>query len=166
MGKRLVTVGSISREDAAERLPFLASSYPGRRTALRDITHADPDLVFWISPDGRFIDARDGHLRNPPKGHEHILRDQPDYGGFLRGRIAWYGEQQFVVVYVRPDALVAGPAVHQLVAGLGGFPVPVDADALVISDNGDLYGTVDDVISRSDDDHDPSPEAAAAWGTP
>ncbi|MEN0064278.1 MAG: hypothetical protein AAGA48_19165 [Myxococcota bacterium] len=149
MGKRLVTVGSVSRDAASERLPFLAKRYSGRRNAIREVTHTAPDLVFWISPEGRFIDARDGHLRNPPKGFEHILKDEPDYGGFLRGRVARYGDQQFVVMYVRPDSLVEGPAVGQFLDGLAEFPTPVNPDALIISDNGDLYGTVDDLRSRA-----------------
>lgn len=165
MGKRLVTIGSVDRDLAAERLPFLAAKYSGRRGAIREITHTQPDLVFWISPEGRFIDARDAHLKNPPKGFEHILHEEPHYGGFLRGRVAWYGDQQFVVVYVLPNALVEGPAVRQFVDGLRGFPIPVDAEALVISDNGDLYGTVDDVIERVSDGDGPAPVAHAAFGT-
>lgn len=149
LGRRRVTVGSLSREEAADRLPFLAASTSGRRTAIREVTHRDPELVFWVSPEGRFIDARDGHLRHPPKGFEHILQDEPDYGGFLRGRVATYGQQQFVVVYVRSEALVDGPAITQLLRGLAHFPVPVAPDALVISDNGDLYGTLDDVRGRA-----------------
>ena len=149
MGKRLVTVGSVDREVASEHLPFLATKYSGRRNAIREVTHTQPDLVFWISPEGRFIDAREAHLKNPPKGFEHILHDEPAYGGFLRGRVAWYGEQQFVVVYVAANALVAGTAVDQFVTGLRGFPTPVDTEAYVISDNGDLYGTVEDLVARS-----------------
>ncbi len=148
MGRRRVTVGSIDRAAAAERLPFLAAKYKGRRNAIREVTHTQPDLAFWISPEGRFIDAREAHLKNPPKGFEHILHDEPHYGGFLRGRVAWYGDQQFVAVYVVSDALVEGPALRQFVDVLRGFPTPVSASALVISDNGDLYGTVDDVIER------------------
>jgi hypothetical protein len=30
-------------------------------------------------------------------------------------------------------------------------PVPIDDDALVISDNGDIYGTPADVIRRAED---------------
>lgn len=150
MGKRLVTTGSVSREDAARELPFLSKRYPGRRNAIRDITHADPALVFWISPEGQFIDARDGHLRNPPRGFEHILRDEPHYGGFLRGRVAWFDEQQFVAVYVPSDALVGGPALTQFLRGVARFPIPLSPEALVISDNGDLYGTVADLNDRRD----------------
>jgi hypothetical protein len=145
----LQTVGSISREDAARRFPFLAVRYPGRRAAIREFTHRDPDFVFWVAPDGRLHDARGSHLRHPPKGHAHILRDEPDYGGFLRGRIASLGDDQLVVVYCRPEALAEpGKQVEQLLRGLARVPVPLRPDALVISDNGDLYGTVADLRER------------------
>ena len=82
----MVTVGSVTREAAAERFPFLAHKYPGRRAAIKAFTHRDPDFVFWIHPDGSLHNARDSHLRNTPRGYEWILDDEPDYGGFLRGR--------------------------------------------------------------------------------
>ena len=111
MGKRLHTTGSISRDDAAVNPPFLSDRYSGRRTEIRRITHTDPELVFWISPEGNFIDARGAHLKNPPPGFDHILHDEPDYGGFLRGRVADYADQQFIAVYTRQGALVEGPAI-------------------------------------------------------
>jgi hypothetical protein len=110
---------------------------------MREFTHRDPDLVFWIAPDGRLHDARRSHRENPPKGFEHIVDDEPDYGGFLRGRVARAEDHQLVVVYCRPGALTdPGPAVEQLLKGLDAAPVPIDEDALVVSDNADIYGTV------------------------
>jgi hypothetical protein len=63
----VITVGSVSREEAAERFAFLSPKARGRRTALREFTHRDPELVFWIAPDGRLLDAKRSHLQNPPK---------------------------------------------------------------------------------------------------
>jgi DNA repair photolyase len=83
----VITVGSVSRDRAAESFEFLAPRFRGRRNAIKELTHAQPDFVFWIYPDGRLHDARDAHARNVPRGYEHILDDEPDYGGFLRGRI-------------------------------------------------------------------------------
>lgn len=69
---------------------------------------------------------------------------------FLRGSVATDGPHQLVVVYCREEALIAaGEKLTQLLAGLDQLPVPLCGDALVISDNGDLYGTVDDLIARS-----------------
>jgi hypothetical protein len=151
-----LTVGSVSREDAARVFPFLSPRFRGRRAAIKELTHRDPDFVFWIFPDGRLHDARDAHRRNVPRGHEHIVDDEPDYGGFLRGRVAADGEHQIVVVYCRPEALAgAGPAVAQLLSGLRALPVPLADDALVISDNGDLYGTVADLEARAAEDAGP-----------
>jgi hypothetical protein len=84
----MITEGSISREEAASRFPFLSANYRGRRKEMRDFTHRDPDFVFWIYPDGRLHDARNAHRHHVPKGYEYILEDEPDYGGFLRGRVA------------------------------------------------------------------------------
>lgn len=149
----MITLGSVSREEAAERFPFLAERFPGRRRAIKEFTHRDPDFVFWIYPDGRLHDARDAHARNVPRGFEHILRDEPDYGGFLRGRIAsmgGMGEDQLVVVYCRAEALAApGKSLDQFLRGVAQAPVPLGPDALVISDNGDLYGTLADLRSRA-----------------
>lgn len=135
----MITVGSVTRERAAERFPFLAARYPGRRAAIKEFTHRDPDFVFWIFPDGRLFDARDSHLRNIPRGHEHIVRDEPDYGGFLRGRAATLGEDQLIVVYCRSEALAApGEKRTQFLRGIERIPVLLREDALVISDNGDI----------------------------
>jgi hypothetical protein len=146
----MITMGSITREEAASRFPFLAARARGRRTALKEFTHRDPDFVFWIYPDGTLFDARDAHRKNVPPGFEHILDDEPDYGGFLRGRVATDGAHQLVVVYCREEALVsAGEKLTQLLAGLEQLPVPLSGDALVVSDNADLYGTLDDLIARA-----------------
>ncbi len=146
----MITIGSVSRENAAVRFPFLAASVAGRRKAIKDFTHRDPDYVFWIYPDGRLHDAGRSHRDHVPRGHEAILDDEPDYGGFLRGRMASMGEDQLIVVYCREEALaVAGEKLDQFLAGLSKLPVPVRDDALVISDNGDLYGTVADMHRRA-----------------
>lgn len=145
----MITVGSVSREEAAARFSFLSPRARGRRTAVREFTHRDPELVFWITPEGGLLDAKRSHLANPPRGFEQILDDEPDYGGFLRGRVARSDPYQLVVIYCRAEALAGdGPAVAQLLAGLDEAPIPVDEDALVISDNADLYGTVADLRSR------------------
>lgn len=111
----MITVGSVSREVAARRFPFLAEHFPGRRNAIRELTHGDPEFVFRIFPDGRLHDARRSHRDNVPKGYEFILGDEPEYGGFLRGRVVRLGECQLIVVYCRPEALAeAGEKVEQL----------------------------------------------------
>ena len=146
----MITVGSVPREEAAGRFSFLSPRARGRRTALREFTHRDPELVFWIDPTGQLLDAKRSHLQNPPKGLAHILDDEPDYGGFLRGRIARSDEHQLVVVYCRSEALEGGgPAVTQLLAGLDAAPIPVDEEALVVSDNTDIYGTIGDLRARA-----------------
>jgi hypothetical protein len=145
----MITVGSVSREEATNRFPFLASQYSGRRNAIRDLTHRDPEFVFWIYPDGRLHDARRSHRDNVPKGYQHILDDEPDYRGFLRGRVVRLSGHQLIVVYCRSEALAQpGAPVEQFIRGLEQIPIPVDDEALVISDNADIYGTVGDIWQR------------------
>lgn len=146
----MITVGSVSRDEIAAEFPFLGSEYRGRRRAIKELTHLQPDFVFWIFPDGRLHDARDSHARNVPRGFEHIVHDEPDYDGFLRGRVVSSRGMQLVVVYCRPEALAeAGPKVVQLLGGLAQIPIPLRDDAIVISDNADIYGTIDDLKARS-----------------
>jgi len=145
----MITVGSIAREAATEKFPFLAASYSGRRNAIRDLTHRDPEFVFWIFPDGRLHDAKQSHRDNVPNGHEHILSDEPDYCGFLRGRVVRLLGHQLIVVYCREEALSQpGASLQQFINGLEQMPLPIDDEALVISDNADIYGTVADVLQR------------------
>jgi hypothetical protein len=146
----MITVGSVGRDDATERFAFLGARYRGRRGAIKEFTHTAPEFVFWIFPDGTLFDAKDAHRRNVPRGYAFILDDEPDYGGFLRGRLARsVDDHQLVVVYCREDALaVAGPSLTQLLTGLEQIPVPVDPDALVVSDNADIYGTISDLRER------------------
>ncbi len=146
----MVTVGSLSREEAAERFPFLAAQYTGRRSAIKAFTHRAPEFVFWIFPEGKLFDAKDAHRKNLPKGFEYILKDEPDYGGFLRGRVVRSMDGfQLVVVYCRAEALVLqGAQSQQLLFGLSQLPIPLDGEALVVSDNADIYGTVSDLRAR------------------
>lgn len=73
----------------------------------------------------------------------------PDYGGFLRGRVVRYAGRQLVAVYCREEALAeAGHSLSQLLNGLSQMPIPIDDDALVISDNANIYGTVNDLWER------------------
>lgn len=158
----MLTVGSVSREAAAARFPFLAAKVSGRRGQIKEFTHRDPDYVFWVHPDGRLHDAKLSHRDNVPRGHEGIEDDEPDYGGFLRGRVASLSGDQLVVVYCRPEALAApGDKLIQFLRGLAQLPVPLQDDALVVSDNADIYGTVADLFQRA---QDATPGAAAADG--
>jgi hypothetical protein len=151
----VITVGSIPRAEIAAVFPFLAERHSGRRSAIKELTHGRPDFVFWIFPDGRLHDARDAHARNVPKGYEHILGDEPDYGGFLRGRIVTARGKQLVVVYCRPEALaVPGPKVTQFMRAMREVPVPLADEAIVISDNADLYGTMTDLEDREREGED------------
>jgi hypothetical protein len=146
----MITVGSIARAEAAARFPFLAEQFAGRRKRIKEFTHRDPDFVFWIYPDGRLHDARRSHRDNVPRGYESILHDEPDYEGFLRGRVASEGSDQLIVVYCRSEALATpGAKLTQFLSGIDRLPIPVHAGALVVSDNADVYGTLADLRDRA-----------------
>ena len=145
----VITVGSVNREDASNQFEFLSKRFRGRRKAIKEFTHLSPDYVFWIYPDGMLFDAKDAHKKNYPRGHQHILDDEPDYCGFLRGRVASNYGPQLIVVYCRSEALAeAGPQLKQFLEGISQIPIPVDREALVVSDNADIYGTLVDLRKR------------------
>lgn len=142
----MITVGPITRAEAAQTFEFLVPDFRGRRKAMRAFTHTAPEMVFWIAPDGELLNAGDAHRKNPPENYEWILDDEPDYDGFLRGRVARRFEHQLIVIYCRPELLVENQTViAQLLDGLGQMPIPIDDDALVVSDNADIYGTISDL---------------------
>ena len=145
----MVTTGSISREKATELFPFLAPKYRGRRKEIKEYTHTYPEFVFWIYPSGDLFNAKDAHKKNIPKGYDYILKDEPNYGGFLRGRLARQFEEQILVVYCAPEVLLNNiEKINQFLTGIQEIPVPIHPHTLVISDNGDLYGTVADLKSK------------------
>jgi len=146
----MICVGSVSRTDAAKKFSFLAEKFNGRRNAIKELTHGAPEYVFWIFPSGALHDAKNSHLKNVPRGHEHILHDEPEYGGFLRGRVVRLVENQLIVVYCAEEALSKRKEkVVQFVTGMAAMPIPLEDDALVISDNGDIYGSLEDVRRRA-----------------
>jgi hypothetical protein len=63
--------------------------------------------------------------------------------------------QELIVVYCRPEALAAaGPKLTQFLQGMRQVPVPLADDALVISDNADIYGTLMDLEDREHEGED------------
>lgn len=148
----MITLGSVSREEAASKFEFLSEKYRGRRKALKKFTHTVPDYVFWIYPDGELFDAKDAHKKNYPKGYEYILDDEPNYGGFLRGRVASNHGPQLIVVYCRSEALAEkGEKLEQFLKGISQLPIPLAKDLVVVSDNADLYGTLTDLQARQNE---------------
>jgi len=149
MKRNLITVGSISREKACAVFPFLHEKYRGRRKDIKDFTHTFPEFVFWIYPDGKLYNAKDAHKKNVPRGYEYILNDEPYYGGFLRGRLARQFEEQILVVYCESEVLYNDvKKIEQFLKGISEIPMPIDKNTLVISDNGDIYGSISDVEER------------------
>jgi hypothetical protein len=63
--RAMITVGSVSREEAAKKFYFLQEQIHGLRKAVNELTHRDPDFVFWIYPDRRLFDAKDATKWRP-----------------------------------------------------------------------------------------------------
>jgi len=74
----MITIGSVSREQASEDFTFHAGKFKGRRKAIKEFTHLAPENVFWIYPDGKLFDAKDTHKKNVPKGYNQITSSQLD----------------------------------------------------------------------------------------
>jgi len=145
----MITVGSISRDEAAEVFEFLREQIRGRRALIKTFTHTQPDFVSGSIRMGHIHDAKDAHRKNFPKGYGHILEDEPDYGGFLRGRVETKDDWQLIVIYCRSEALVNDPKkIHQFLLGISQLPIPFCDKVLVVSDNGDMYGTLQDIEER------------------
>ena len=84
------------KEHSKEFLKLLKEASPEQ--AIRAITHKTPLLVFWVSPEGRIIDAKDAHFDNPPPGDRSILSHKT-HKGHLRGRSALIGNTIYIVIY-------------------------------------------------------------------
>ena len=46
----MITIGSISRDEAARKFYFLEEGIRGRRKAINELTHKDPDLCSGYTP--------------------------------------------------------------------------------------------------------------------
>jgi hypothetical protein len=57
---------------------------------------------------------------------------------------------QILVVYCEEQALAKkGDKLKQFISGISCIPVDLLDDTLIISDNGDIYGTYSDLIERN-----------------
>jgi hypothetical protein len=79
-----------------EFLKILKEATPEK--AIRAITHKEPLLVFWVSPDGDVIDAKNAHFDNPPDNDKSILSHKT-HKGYLRGRSAMIEDVIYIVIY-------------------------------------------------------------------
>lgn len=65
---------------------------------IRNITHADPLFIFWISPMGEVLEVHNSHRESPPDGDKTIFNDR-SHKGYLRGRVAEFGDKIYIVIY-------------------------------------------------------------------
>lgn len=75
------------------------------KLAIKAITHSKPILVFWVSPDGAIVDAKEAHHDNPPNGDRSVLSDKT-HKGYMRGRVAYIGDVVYIVIYGEDNGLI------------------------------------------------------------
>ena len=76
----------------------LALAKGKREEVLKNIFHAEPLLVFWVTPAGKILDAGEAHRDNPPEGDKSVFTDSK-YKGHLRGRAALIGSVVYIMIY-------------------------------------------------------------------
>lgn len=102
---------------------------PDAYSAIRSITHSQALLVFWVTPEGKVLDAREAHHDNPPHGDRSILAHRT-HKGHLRGRAAFIGDRLYIVIYgngpekrwskrQRKQIIPALPALYETLAAQG-----------------------------------------------
>ncbi|MGD1841629.1 MAG: hypothetical protein ACFB0B_12140 [Thermonemataceae bacterium] len=145
----MITVGSVSREEATQRFYFLERRFTGRKKAIQDFTHAHPEFNFWIDPTGKLWDAREAQRHRINKLPTDLPENVMQESDFLKGHLARQFEDQIIIVHCDQEALIDNQRkLKQLVVGIAQIPVFIHKDALVISDQGDLYGTLEDIERR------------------
>lgn len=90
----------MKKKHSKEFLKIIKNTSGGDDTfkAIRSITHATPLMVFWVTPDGKILDAGDAHHDNPPLGDRSVLADSK-FKGHLRGRCALFGDVAYFIIY-------------------------------------------------------------------
>lgn len=84
--------------NSPEYLKLLALDPESRKTEIFAIIHANPLLVFWITPEGAVLDASPFHGENPPNGDWDVL-NHPTHKRHLRGRATFIGDRIYIVIY-------------------------------------------------------------------
>ena len=105
MSKASKIIGDFKELKHSKRfLNILEAANPD--VVIRTITHSEPVLVFWISPTGAVIDAKEAHHKNPPQGDRSVLSDKI-HKGYLRGRAAFIGDNLYIVIYGEETGLIS-----------------------------------------------------------
>jgi hypothetical protein len=145
-----LTIGSVQRVEASTWFPFLADNVPQRVADLEAFVEDASETEIAIAKDGTLAEPQEVARASKRPGFAQIVRGEPAAADVMRCIIAQRLGRQLVVVYCRSEALAAaGPALTQLLQGLEQLPIPLDDDALIVSNLGDIYGTFDDVIERA-----------------
>jgi hypothetical protein len=146
-----VTVGSVNREAAGLRYPFLAENHRRAATqlAIQSLATTEPNYFFSIHLDGSVHS-----LLNLNELRAHSAGTTADSDDLLLQVLGMTQGQLIITFLLDEDALAQpGPRLNQFVTGVQNISFPLDQSAFVISDEGDLYGTLGDVIDRQQSLH-------------
>lgn len=144
-----ITVGSLTRKEAAERYPFLANEYTRLQTwrAIQALSSDVANRIFRICPDGTLYTGLD--LISFQRAVSKKI-DPKEFDDCIVLQAISLVHGQLFIVYFQVDALARkSPELEQVVIGLTKLPIYVSENSLVVSDQGDIYGIVADLFERA-----------------
>lgn len=148
------TTGTVTREEAAKRFHFLGNTCrkDSIMEAIKQLVKSNKSFHVWIEQNGSAEENSETdsieesiHLSSTQSG-ERKTKDS-DY---IYVQIIHALHDQLIVVYFQSELLgFPGSQTLRFVKGMQSIKSPYDYSALVISDQGDLYGTMEDVVQRA-----------------
>lgn len=151
---RKFTTGTVSREEAAKRFHFLDNTC-GKDSimeAIKQLVKSNKTFHVWIGQDSSTeenseTDSIEESIQlSSTQGGERKTKDS-DY---IYVQIIHALHDQLIVVYFQGELLgFPGSQTLRFVKGMQSIKSPYDYSALVISDQGDLYGTMEEVVQRA-----------------
>jgi hypothetical protein len=151
-----VTVGSVLRAAAALKYPLLSEDWDRSQTrrAIQKLSSDEPNYFFAISVDGTIRS-----LLNLNELDDDAIEQSAGEEGVLLLQVLSMMQGQLIIAFIDDENALVRPGARltQFVKGMRSISLPLDPSALVISDGGDLYGTLADVLSR----HEPADQPFA-----
>lgn len=144
-----ITVGSLTRAEVSAKYRFLADEYkPGTtQRAIQQLSTSDPNYFFRIRSDGTIHSLLNLNELNPAVAHAH--GEAIDFDTFMFLQVINMIHGQLIIAYSELEGLAfPSPRLTQFVKAVQQISIPLAETAIVLSDQGDLYGTLADVKAR------------------
>jgi hypothetical protein len=149
-----VTAGSVTREEAARRFHFLVKDCGKNsvKEAIQQLVKTNKTFHVWIGSDGSAEECSETdaieetiQLSINRDGKEKAKNTE-----YIYVQIIYALHDQLIVVYFQGELLgFRGSQTVRFVKGMQTIKAPYSDLALVISDEGDLYGTMEDIFERA-----------------